>query len=210
MVWYRSYSWRVSTRVLASLVPRTSRPHPVGLACLLLTGVCAVAVAGTDTAVAEEPGVVSSVLSAARDGHLVVVAAADSTAGFAWVRQPERARRLLVWPAGVLSVPDSLEVSWEGSADLVVPTLAGLRGFSGTRGLAFLGGSYAIETPLLLDDGRIQLFAAAGELEIGVDRLVYRSRAPALDGRSSYLFMAAILILSLVLLARVRSRTRRR
>jgi hypothetical protein len=139
-----------------------------------------------------------------------MTAAWDSTAGYRWLPHPERSRRLLVWPEGFLSVPESLTLRGVEDDDLELPYAAGLRGFSGTKGLVFAPGDYPLDDPLLLDDGRFQLFAAAGRLTIAADRIFYARPVPRRDPRADYLIAAAILILSLVLLARARARTRRR
>jgi hypothetical protein len=160
--------------------------------------------------VAAQPAHEMSGLRATRPGVVIVAAARDTAAGFRWLHQPERSRWLLVWEEGLLTLPDSLLPATDGEPDLTVPYRAGLRGFSGTRGLAFVAGSYPIEAPLLLDDGRIQLFTAAGDLDIATDQIRYRRPTTTTGRRADYMFLAAIVILSFLLLLRTRSQRRRR
>jgi hypothetical protein len=84
-----------------------------------------------------------------------------------------------------------------------------LRGFSATRGLVFRNGLYPVDAPLLLDDGVIQLFAAAGQLEIATGELRYSRPSARSDVRAQYLFLAALVVLIVVLMARLRLRVRR-
>ena len=142
-------------------------------------------------------------------GLLVVAAAQDSAAAYTWLPLPEERRRLLVWEQGVLSIPDSLEVHLQGR-DLAVPYLQVLIGVSHQSGLRFETGHYDIEHPLLLSDGRLQLLAASGKLTIERGRIVYEAARPSTDPRSSYLFVAALLIVSFLLLARARSRLKKK
>ncbi len=142
-------------------------------------------------------------------GLLILTAAPDTAAAFTWLPLAEERRRLLVWEQGVLSIPDTLEVHLQGR-DLAVPYLPGLIGVSHRSGLRFETGHYDIEQPLLLSDGRLQLLAARGKLTIEQGRIVYEAAGPSTDPRSSYLFVAALLIISFLLLARARSRLKKK
>ena len=142
-------------------------------------------------------------------GLLVVAGAQDSASAYTWLPLAEERRRLLVWEQGVLSIPDSLEVRLQGR-DLAVPYLPVLIGVSHRSGLRFETGHYDIEQPLLLSDGRLQLLAASGKLTIERGRIVYEAAEPSTDPRSSYLFVAALLIISFLLLARARSRLKKK
>jgi len=142
-------------------------------------------------------------------GLLILTAAPDTATAFTWLPLAEERRRLLVWDQGVLSIPDTLEVQLLGR-DLAVPYLLGLIGVSHRSGLRFETGHYDIKQPLLLSDGRLQLLAASGKLTIEQGRIVYEAAEPSTDPRSNYLFVAALLIISFLLLARARSRLKKK
>jgi hypothetical protein len=142
-------------------------------------------------------------------GTLVVAAGQDSGSTYTWLPLSDQGRRLLVWEQGVLSIPDSLALRVPGR-DFEVPYLPSLVGVSQQSGLRFEAGDYDIEHPLLLSDGRMRLYASGGRLRIERGSIVYVAAKPSTDPRASYLFLAALLIISFLLLARARSRLKKR
>lgn len=140
-----------------------------------------------------------------RAGILVIADADADSAGFTWLPWAEQGRRLLVWERGILSIPDSLVVVSDPEG-VAVPFRTDLIGTSGGRGLRFEAGSYDFDAPLLLSDGHLQLLATRGRLTVASGRIVYASAAPTADPRASYLFVAALLIISILLLARARAK----
>ncbi|MFO7653149.1 MAG: hypothetical protein R6X25_04930 [Candidatus Krumholzibacteriia bacterium] len=152
----------------------------------------------------------ASGLQAAVPGTLIVAAGADSAAGFRWVTGAGGGRRLLGWPEGSLLLPADMDPTVGTDGHLAVPYGSALRGFSGSRGLAFRPGRYQIEAPLLLDDSRVQLFAAAGELVVEHGRVTYMRPARKAGRSSDLLFLAALILVTFLLLVRARRRTSHR
>jgi hypothetical protein len=140
---------------------------------------------------------------------LVIAGARADSAGFVWLPWVEQRRRMLVWEQGLLSIPDSLAVVDDGDG-VAVPYRPDLIGTSGGDGLRFDAGRYQFDTPLLLDDGRLQLLVSRGALTVASGRIVYTSGSAEVDPRSSYLFVAALLIVSFLLLARARARLKQK
>ena len=144
-------------------------------------------------------------------GLLLSAAAADTSLSFRWLDWPLQKRRLLVWDHGVLSVPDTLADLRIGRDGVAFPYLARLAGVSEGRQLVFDAGSYTIAEPLLLSDGVLQAYLSRGEITIESGRIVYRLTAEeAQDPRANYVFLAAIVLLIVILLARARTRVQRR
>jgi hypothetical protein len=140
-------------------------------------------------------------------GYLVLVGAAmaDSTTEFLWQEGPGPDQRSLVWPAGALTVPVDLTAESFGPTDLAVPCGAQLAGASHGGRLVFEPGIYEVVSPLLLTDGTVTLYAAAGELEILGERILYRPpMKQGRDPRASFILLAGLVLLTLVLLRRAR------
>jgi hypothetical protein len=175
-----------------------------------------VAAGGALTAVLPTAAAAESVMGAqvahpAGPGLLLIAAAADTSQSFRWLDWPLQKRRLLVWDDGVLSVPDTLADLRIGRDGVAFPYLTRLAGVSEGRQLVFDAGSYTIAEPLLLSDGVLQAYLSRGEITIESGRIVYRLAAEeAQDPRANYVFLAAIVLLSVILLARARTRVQRR
>ncbi len=150
-----------------------------------------------------------------RPGLLVLAGAADSTAAYRWQVGPAAGQRSLVWEQGLLTLPDSLVLDTFGPRDLAVPTGATLTGTSGGGDLLFADGSYALSAPLLLTDGCISFYAAAGELEIVGERLRYLPpqavvKGDGADPRAGMIMLAGMVLLVVVLLRLARKQAGRR
>ena len=162
------------------------------------------------TAAAAESVMGTQVAHPAGPGLLLIAAAADTSQSFRWLDWPLQKRRLLVWDDGVLSVPDTLADLRIGRDGVAFPYLARLAGVSEGRQLVFDAGSYTIAEPLLLSDGVLQAYLSRGEITIESGRIVYRLAAEEdQDPRANYVFLAAIVLLSVILLARARTRVKR-
>ncbi len=141
---------------------------------------------------------------------LVVEAARDTTAGFRAQVLPELGRRALTWPDGVITLPDTmawLEHDADGLAFRLDPEQ-----FTGVgAGGRFTGqaGSYKIDTPLYLTDGRVVICLAAGKLDVTADQLIYRHHGRRRDQRGDLLLVGGIILATAVLLRAVRRRTSR-
>ena len=173
----------------------------LGPAAVRLAAFAAVALAGAGAGAA--PGT-----TLGHPGYVILDGAADSTAGYRWEDGPAPGRRSLVWADGVLTVPDTLDLEGFGPRDLAVPALPALTGTTGGGALVFADGRYEISAPLLLDDGRLGLYAAAGELEIVGQRVRYRPPAvrERADPRAGFVFLAGMVVLVVVLLRLARRR----
>ena len=167
----------------------------------LVAGVRPAAIAQTDLSTAP--------LQPARGGLFVIEAARDSTRDFRWVPLPALGLRCLVWSGGVITIPESLETAEFGVADLTLPFSRNLVGVSAGRRLVFADGRFLINQPLMLRDGANQIFLAKGDILIEEGRIVYRMRAAGTDPRAQYLLLAGIILMTVVLMVRVRSRLRR-
>ena len=162
------------------------------------------------TAAAAESVMGTQVAHPTGPGLLLIAAAADTSQSFRWLDWPLQKRRLLVWDDGVLSVPDTLADLRIGRDGVAFPYLARLAGVSEGRQLVFDAGSYTIAEPLLLSDGVLQAYLSRGEITIESGRIVYRLAAEEdQDPRANYVFLAAIILLSVILLARARTRVKR-
>ena len=162
------------------------------------------------TAAAAESVMGTQVAHPGGPGLLLIAAAADTSQSFRWLDWPLQKRRLLVWDDGVLSVPDTLADLRIGRDGVAFPYLARLAGVSEGRQLVFDAGSYTIAEPLLLSDGVLQAYLSRGEITIESGRIVYRLAAEEdQDPRANYVFLAAIVLLSVILLARARTRVKR-
>jgi hypothetical protein len=171
---------------------------------VVLAGACLLLLAGPVSAPAQEGR------TAGREGLLVVEAARDTSQDFRWIERPEVRRRWLVWSSGMLSVPDSLQVTDFGVADLMVPYSPQLAGLSAGRRLLFTPGRYRVRGTTYLSDGRLDLILSAGELRIEAGRVVYSGAVADRRQRAQYLMLAGIVILVTTLMLRARSRLRRR
>ena len=146
-------------------------------------------------------------LTLGHPGYLVITGAAtaDSASGFHWQSGPSLDQRSLVWDEGMLTVPDDLQPESFGPDDLAVPCGAGLTGSGNAGRLVFRPGLYPVTEPLILTDGVVTLYVAGGELEIVGQRVRYRaSRVKMKDIRASYILLAGLVLLTVVLLRRAR------
>jgi len=144
-------------------------------------------------------------------GYLILVAAADTSGSYKWQEGPAFGQLSLVWPDGVLTIPDTLAMESFGDRDLAVPCGAALSG-SGASGVLMLeDGRFDITEPLVLGDGTVQLFVSAGEFDVQGQRIRYTSpsvRGP--DSRAGYVFLTGMVILVVTLLRRARVKSRER
>jgi hypothetical protein len=173
-----------------------SRARRVPTLLLLLTGML------TATGAAANPNSTQG-----GPGYLVVEAVFDSTARYVWDDSATEGRRILTWPEGSLTLPDTLATERYGRHDLGLPTLAGLSGSGASGRLALVDGIYPISEPLTLTDGRLELRVTAGELEIRGPQIRYRNRPPDLgdkDRKSAWLLVAGMVVLIAVLMRRAR------
>jgi len=147
-----------------------------------------------------------------RAGFLVLASARDSSSGIDHRTGPGPGQISWFWDGGQLVLPDTLSLDTFGAQDLGVGTLAGLRGSGAGGVLRFRDGKFAIDQPLLLTDGRISLYVARGTLEIRGAQVRYvppdATLAPrkVADPRAGFLFLAGMVILTLVLLRLARRR----
>jgi len=140
-------------------------------------------------------------------GFLVIVGAADSSGVYEWQEGPGEDQRSLVWDVGVLTVPADMVHETYGPGDLGVPCRATLAGNGRGGRLVFAEGTFAVDEPLRLTDGVIDFYAADGELEIRAGRINYRRVSPRQkDPRASFIMLAGMVLLTVVLLRRARRR----
>jgi hypothetical protein len=168
-----------------------------------ITGLVSVLFLVAVAAVADDDGAERFTLG--EPGFLVLAGAADTTGVYVWQDGPGAGRKSLVWDEGVLTVP--AEMAWEryGPRDLGVPCTAALAGNGRGGRLVFAPGTFPIDEPLRLNDGVIDFYAAAGELEIRAGRLRYsRSASRQKDPRASFIMLAGMVVLTVVLLRRAR------
>lgn len=157
-------------------------------------------------------GVAGNVVAADPDRHtlgepgfLVLAGAADSTEAYAWQDGPGEGRRSLVWDEGVLSVPADMVFETYGPHDLGAPCGASLAGNGRGGRLVFEPGTFTIDEPIRLTDGVLDFYAAAGELEIREGRVRYvRTTTRQKDPRASFVMLAGMVLLTVVLLRRAR------
>ncbi len=145
-------------------------------------------------------------------GLLIIESARDTTRNYVWIDTPELAQRSLVWPTGVLTVPEAMLLEEYGVSGLAIGYTTVLTGMSDGRQLLFAAGKHRIDTPLYLTDGNLSLYAASGEIIIESSRLLYRdtkSDTGGKDPRANYLFLTAIVLLTFILMVRARSRLRK-
>lgn len=158
------------------------------------------------------PGQFAGAAPAATLGHpglLVIVGAADSSAGFRWQAGPGPRQRSLVWPEGVLTVPADRAGEPFGADDLAFAVTAALAGVGGGGRLAFASGRFDVSQPLHLTDGGLAMYVAAGELEILSERIRYRRpRAGGVtpDPRAGFLLLGGMALLVMVFLRLARRR----
>jgi hypothetical protein len=143
-------------------------------------------------------------------GVLVITAAQDTAAGFAWQPGPGPGRISLVWEGGVLSIPDTLAMEGYPNLNLGIPVKAGFFGRGKEGPLAMEDGIYQVSEDLMMSDGVVQLMVSDGELEINGPRIRYTQPVANPDNPvSNYLFIAGLLILIAVLLRRARLKSRK-
>ncbi|MFO7610511.1 MAG: hypothetical protein R6X35_15195 [Candidatus Krumholzibacteriia bacterium] len=143
-------------------------------------------------------------------GYLVLAGAADTTGVYRWQRGPGPGQRSLVWADGLLTLPAGLALEAFGPRDLAVAAGAGLTGTSDGGDLIFADGSYDVSAPVLLSDGQVSLYAAAGRLEILGERIRYvpPRQSDRADPRAGFAFLAGMVLLVVVLLRLTRRRRR--
>lgn len=141
-----------------------------------------------------------------RPGLLVIASGCDTTL-FRWAPAGDDGTRALVWDGGSLTLGPAAETGRYGPADLTLPFGTSLTGVSEGRRLIFAEGRYPVEKTLLLKGRDFQLTVHRGELEIMPGRIRYSDRKQG-GGRAQYLLLAGVLLLTVSLLARARSRLR--
>ena len=140
-------------------------------------------------------------------GYLVIsgAATADSASGFHWQTGPGPDELSLVWDEGMLTIPGDLQPESFGPDDLAVPCGPELAGAGNAGRLVFRPGRYPVTEPVLLTDGTVTLYVAGGELEIVGQRVRYRPTGKKMeDIRASYILLAGLVLLTVVLLRRAR------
>lgn len=151
-----------------------------------------------------------SVDAKAESLELVIEAARDTTQGFAARDLERQSRRLLAWPEGVVSLPDT--VVWrQGGATGLAFQLDGARiaGGSAAGLLQLVPGRYDLDTPVYLGDGTISAMFSAGRLEITPGRILYRRPASRIARRGTLFLLAGLVLATGVMLRAARRRTRR-
>lgn len=165
------------------------------------------------------PGLIVSCLLAAGSADasarlLVIVEAQDAAGIFKDLLLPESERRALVWPEGVLIMPDTLPWLDDGSSGLAFELRESSLTSVGHGGLFRLHpGRYEIDTPLVISDGEFVLSLCGGELEVNDDRIIYyrpRSRGEQVRNRRGEYYIVAGLVLATALLLRAARRRARR
>ncbi len=143
-------------------------------------------------------------------GSLVVAAAQDTSGGFRVVQLAELGLRALVWPEGMITIPDSLPWYDDGESGLAIALdVADLAGIGAGGRFRPRPGRFELDTPLVLIDGSVYASFTSGSLEIEDGRLTYR-RPPAKRGaRGDYYVLAGLVLATAVLLRAVRRRARR-
>lgn len=137
----------------------------------------------------------------------VVEAARDTSGGFRALALPEVGRRALVWPEGVVTVPDSLPWFEFGAAGLACALQpAALVGIGAGGRFTATAGSYRLDTPLLLTDDRVVAFMTAGWLDVASGGVTYRRPAVRRDTRGDYAILAGLILATAVLLRAIRRR----
>lgn len=141
---------------------------------------------------------------------LIVKAAQDTTQGFVSRDHAPLQLRVLAWPEGLVSLPDTAVWMAGDGTDLVF-NLRGAEaviiGAGGRRDLT--PGNFSLDTPVVLDDGRLQAFLARGRLEVSGDAVIYRRPGRGIARGGTLLMLAAIAVATGVLLRAARRRPRR-
>lgn len=142
--------------------------------------------------------------------RLVIAGARDAERGFVAREQQPLERRVLAWPEGVVSTPDTLAWLAEAEDGLAFALIADRISATGVAGALPLGeGRYTIDTPILLTDGRLAAFFAAGRLEVGGGVVRYRAPAPPLARGGTLYILAGVALATAVLLRALHRRPRR-
>jgi hypothetical protein len=144
-------------------------------------------------------------------GYLILSAARDSSAGYAWEEGPGPGQIRLRWEGGHLTIPDTLVLEPFAQYDLAVPVRASLEGEGDSGKLSWRDGRYEVSEPLFLDDGQVRVLLRSGELEILGTRLRYQPAEAEIKGenvdlRSSFLMLSGLLLLIWVLMRRARKK----
>ena len=113
----------------------------------------------------------------------------------------------------MLTVPDSMALEPFAESDLAVPVTGHLTGAGASGTLDWREGTYPVSEPVMITDGVVSMLVSGGELEILGTRIRYRPPAFSdeegrADPRASFMMLAGILLLILVLMRRARNRLR--
>lgn len=142
--------------------------------------------------------------------RLVIGHARDGARGFVAREQQALEQRVLAWPEGVVSMPDSLPWLAEGDEDLafsLIPDRVTALGADGV--LPLVAGRYDIDMPIMLTDGRLTAFLAAGRLDVGAEALHYRTPTPPVARGGTLYVLAGVALATVVLLRALYRRSRR-
>lgn len=144
--------------------------------------------------------------SLGRPGYLVLEAARDTAANFRWDNRGGDPERVLAWPEGRLSLPDSALVEEFSRTDLGVAVGPGFAGRGGRGQLRWQDGIYPVTEEVTLSDGTVTCVLWGGELEISGPMIRYRTVAaeePA-SWKAGLAFLAGMTLLVWTLLRRSR------
>jgi hypothetical protein len=143
--------------------------------------------------------------------RLVIEAARDTTQGFVSRDLAGPGRRLLAWPEGVLSVPDTAAWLPDGETGLAFALVSDRAAAAGPAGrLGLRPGRYGIDTPLLLTDGVLSAHLTSGTLEVSeAGEVRYRRPGGGIGSRGTLLLLAGLGLATVVLLRAVRRRATR-
>jgi LPXTG-motif cell wall-anchored protein len=144
----------------------------------------------------------------ARPYVLVIEAAQDTSQAFRAIELLELERRALVWPEGMVSLPDTMAWLEAGSGSLAFELHPNdLVGFGAGGRFHVRPGTYDLDLPLMLADQQIIAVLTGGQLEIQDDQIVYRRPATGRDTRGDYFILGGLILATAVLLMAIRRRT---
>ncbi|MEN8005624.1 MAG: hypothetical protein ABFS42_01365 [Candidatus Krumholzibacteriota bacterium] len=141
-------------------------------------------------------------------GYLVIEAARDSAAGFAWDTGADPGTRSLIWDEGRLTIFDPVIAEDFGRWDLGIPCTEFLAGSGSSGSLVIRDGIFPVSEPVVLTDGLLELQLTGGELEVRGAVIRYRRPASGLPAsKSGLLLLAGMTLLIIVLLRRARMKS---
>lgn len=144
----------------------------------------------------------------ARSYVLVIEAAQDTSQAFRAIELLELERRALVWPEGMVSLPDTMAWLEAGSSSLAFTLHPNdLVGFGAKGRFHVRPGTYVLDLPLMLADQQVIAVLTAGRLEIQDDQIIYRRPASGRDTRGDYFILGGLILATAVLLLAIRRRT---